>query len=137
MVEREAVRLGTKFQVANKWCSFVAVEAKTKDEAIATQKEKDQQSEGTKNFETPKIGRSGTAHRHSPNPPPPYAAHTRGFPQARCAVVSPDPSGDLIDYSDEDVGFGLFGDDVGTGSEAKPSTRGSAAFTSPFDLNML
>jgi Vault protein inter-alpha-trypsin domain/von Willebrand factor type A domain len=26
MVEREAVRLGVQFQVANKWCSFVAVE---------------------------------------------------------------------------------------------------------------
>lgn len=26
MVEREAIRLGTKYQVSNKWCSFVAVE---------------------------------------------------------------------------------------------------------------
>jgi hypothetical protein len=30
LVQREAVRLGTKFQVANKWCSFVAVDEKTK-----------------------------------------------------------------------------------------------------------
>jgi hypothetical protein len=29
MVEREAVRLGVKFQVGGKWCSFVAVEKKT------------------------------------------------------------------------------------------------------------
>ena len=28
LVEREAIRLGVKFQVANKWCSFVAVEKK-------------------------------------------------------------------------------------------------------------
>lgn len=33
LVEREAVRLGTQFQVANRWCSFVAVEANTKSEA--------------------------------------------------------------------------------------------------------
>ncbi len=26
MVEQEAVRLGVKFQVATKWCSFIAVE---------------------------------------------------------------------------------------------------------------
>ena len=32
MVEREAVRLGVKFQVGSKWCSFVAVENDTKTE---------------------------------------------------------------------------------------------------------
>ncbi|KAJ9500986.1 hypothetical protein H2202_003544 [Exophiala xenobiotica] len=33
MVEREAVRLGVKFQVGGKWCSFVAVEKNARDES--------------------------------------------------------------------------------------------------------
>ena len=45
VVQREAVRLGTTFQIANKWCSFVAVPANTKDEAIAAQNEKDKARE--------------------------------------------------------------------------------------------
>ena len=31
VVKREAVRLGTKFQVANRWCSFVAVESEEEE----------------------------------------------------------------------------------------------------------
>ena len=46
VVKREAVRLGTTFQVANKWCAFVAVPAATKDDAIAAQKEKDKETQG-------------------------------------------------------------------------------------------
>ncbi|KAF2743793.1 hypothetical protein M011DRAFT_489523 [Sporormia fimetaria CBS 119925] len=43
MVEREAVRLGVKFQVGGKWCSFVAVEKKEaeKSESDDTVSEKD------------------------------------------------------------------------------------------------
>lgn len=36
MVEREAVRLGVKFQVGGKWCSFVAVEKNAQDENNAS-----------------------------------------------------------------------------------------------------
>ncbi|KAF2008037.1 VIT-domain-containing protein [Amniculicola lignicola CBS 123094] len=35
MVEREAVRLGVQFQVGGKWCSFVAVEKKNRNERTA------------------------------------------------------------------------------------------------------
>ena len=35
MIERECVRLGTTFQVAGKYCSFVAIEKKEKDEEAA------------------------------------------------------------------------------------------------------
>lgn len=34
MVEREAVRLGIKYQIAGKWCSFVAAEDKEQDNAV-------------------------------------------------------------------------------------------------------
>ncbi|KAJ2897734.1 von Willebrand factor type A domain-containing protein [Zalerion maritima] len=34
MVEREAVRLGVKFQVGGKWCSFVAVETKDGEDEV-------------------------------------------------------------------------------------------------------
>ncbi|KAI0430368.1 von Willebrand factor type A domain-containing protein [Xylaria sp. FL1042] len=34
IVEREAVRLGVKYQIASKWCSFVAVEGEVEHEAI-------------------------------------------------------------------------------------------------------
>ena len=37
MVEREAVRLGVKYQVAGKWCSFVAVEEKPGDDGKTRQ----------------------------------------------------------------------------------------------------
>ncbi|KAF8856070.1 hypothetical protein BDZ45DRAFT_625561 [Acephala macrosclerotiorum] len=42
LVQREAVRLGEKFQIAGKWCSFVAVSAN--DREIAEKKQKDEES---------------------------------------------------------------------------------------------
>ena len=41
LVEKEAVRLGEKFQIAGKWCSFVAVAANDKEIAARQNKEKD------------------------------------------------------------------------------------------------
>ncbi|KAG9658613.1 hypothetical protein KCU98_g5880, partial [Aureobasidium melanogenum] len=38
LVEREAVRLGIDYQVANKWCSFVAIEANKNGERVSEDK---------------------------------------------------------------------------------------------------
>jgi hypothetical protein len=46
LVKREAVRLGEKFQVVNKWCSFVAVRAKNK--AVATAEKAKERKEAAK-----------------------------------------------------------------------------------------
>ena len=45
LVQREAVRLGTTFGTANRWCSFVAVAANSKTDATATaEKEKEKEA---------------------------------------------------------------------------------------------
>ena len=46
VVKREAVRLGETFQIANKWCSFVAVPAETKEKALTIQRKKDAKVKG-------------------------------------------------------------------------------------------
>ena len=46
MVEREAVRLGVTYQVGGKWCSFVAVEDRAKNEAERSKDAKGQLADG-------------------------------------------------------------------------------------------
>ncbi|KAB5559754.1 von Willebrand factor type A domain-containing protein [Coniochaeta sp. 2T2.1] len=54
MVEREAVRLGVKFQVGGKWCSFVAVDEKDVMSSV-TETERRQPSLGSDNSHSPRV----------------------------------------------------------------------------------
>lgn len=70
LVEREAVRLGVTFQVAGKWCSFVAVEEKHQQEAGLTSQrphvgEKQMQADDV--ALNPTAGATGSRKRRSPD----------------------------------------------------------------------
>ena len=91
LVEREAVRLGMQFQVANRWCSFVAVEANTKEKA------KEKRNESLKN--------SGENAIEAYSPPQAYAAvaqspwQYQGFPvhmRQMQQAASPQPHSSMM-----------------------------------------
>jgi len=108
MVEREAVRLGVKYQVGGKWCSFVAVdESKRKKKKEA----------------------SNAKDKASVSPPPPYSGGGAPGPAAKVAfghfedlddsTPAPDFAKSASSDSGEDMGFGLFDD----GPAVPPATK--------------
>lgn len=74
LVEREAVRLGVKYQIAGKWCSFVAVEGDVEHEAVVL---------GEKASPP-----SGNGPRAALRPPTSRAAQVYSLPPAQASAMS-------------------------------------------------
>ncbi|KAF6809167.1 vault protein inter-alpha-trypsin [Colletotrichum plurivorum] len=159
MVEREAVRLGVKFQVGGKWCSFVAVEGNGDSTGDSSGPES---SEGG-----PKLGHGSVRARgnhlprkckkavgssggglfgRSPTPPsPPVAGGLFASPQpgglfgssssgSFGRVSSPGPVSDFssMGYSPEPPTSSVFGAPVAAASVTSPFGSGPSTFGSAF-----
>ncbi|KAK1757730.1 von Willebrand factor type A domain-containing protein [Echria macrotheca] len=85
MVEREAVRLGVRYQVGGKWCSFVAVDETTKEtkDALVPLPYAMQSAEYSKQESCSTSSLFGAA------PPPPPA--TRGYQKLALSAAPPPP----------------------------------------------
>ncbi|RGP76943.1 vault poly [Fusarium longipes] len=115
MVEREAVRLGVKFQVGSKWCSFVAIQDDGEDEEELQLRE-DNSGEGDDSIVSPRRG-ARMRSMHTGYPPSRFSMATRarvGAPFSSVLVGSSNSAG------------GLFGSASGGSSNSPGGLFGSA-----------
>ncbi|KAI5455958.1 von Willebrand factor type A domain-containing protein [Mariannaea sp. PMI_226] len=97
MVEKEAVRLGVKFQVGGKWCSFVAVEESNHGDEKNTEKELDEfavlnaQNILNRDFGSRPGNRSASGFGSSHPPPPPPSGTLFGGGGGSLTFGSPPP----------------------------------------------
>ena len=128
MVEREGIRIGTKFQIANKWCSFAAVQ----DSELGEEEQSEISSEG--NLNTP---------IHLPSPstgdlgPEKYKSLSHLVLQADCRFVSRSSADDrLLDQKKREYDRGVATGSAGGGgliSLVSPrSKRNMASHSSGF-----
>ncbi|KAI1114998.1 von Willebrand factor type A domain-containing protein [Nemania sp. NC0429] len=95
IVEREAVRLGVKYQIAGKWCSFVAVEGNLEHEAIIMGSKPPPPS--SRQFRA-----TSTASRA---PPPPSGRQFRATSTMARAAQNWIPSSEILGESGERIGL--------------------------------